>query len=173
MDFCLQDSPDPLPASGTGNISSWRAVTMRVRDQVLSVLATFLLCCTAVLFVANASPTWAQSTNTGTVAGLVTDASGAVVEGATVTLTDISKNVVRTATTNSAGRYTFVDVNPSVYSVAVSKEEFSTTKTENQEVKVGVALTVNLSLQVGGQNVVVEVSAVGNELQTMNATVGT
>ena len=38
--------------------------------------------------------------------------------------------------------------------------------------QVGVNLTVNLALQVGGANVVVEVSSVGNELQTMNATVG-
>ena len=49
---------------------------------------------------------------------------------------------------------------------------FATTKTENQVVQVGVNLTVNLVLQVGGANVVVEVSSVGNELQTMNATVG-
>ena len=39
-------------------------------------------------------------------------------------------------------------------------------------VKVGVATTANLSLQVGGGNVVVDVTAMGNELQTMNATVG-
>ncbi|MGB6802702.1 MAG: hypothetical protein WBE31_10560, partial [Candidatus Sulfotelmatobacter sp.] len=39
-------------------------------------------------------------------------------------------------------------------------------------VQVGVNLTANLVLQVGGANVVVEVSTVGNELQTMNATVG-
>ena len=43
---------------------------------------------------------------------------------------------------------------------------------QNQEVKVGVAITLNLALQVGGSNVVVEVTAVGTELQTMNATVG-
>jgi hypothetical protein len=145
---------------------------MRLRAQILPVLVTLLLCSAAMLCVVNASPAWAQSTNSGTVAGLVTDASGAVVAGATVTLTDTAKNLASTATTNASGRYTFVDVNPSVYSVTVSKAGFSTTKTENQEVKVGVALTVNLSLQVGGANVVVEVSAVGNELQTMNATVG-
>ena len=49
---------------------------------------------------------------------------------------------------------------------------FRRRKVENQEVKVGASLTLNLSLQVGGSSVVVEVSAVGNELQTMNATVG-
>ena len=115
---------------------------------------------------------WAQSTSTGTVAGAVTDSSGAVVSGANVTLTDTSTNIVRTATTNAAGRYTYVDVNPGIYNIAVSKPGFSTTKTDSQEVKVGASVTLNMTLQVGGTNVVVEVQATGNELQTMNATVG-
>jgi hypothetical protein len=125
-----------------------------------------------VVGMGSALPAWAQSSSTGTVGGAVTDPSGALVAGATVTLTDISTNVALTTTTNPSGRYIYVDVNPGVYSIAVSKAGFETTKTLNQEVKVGASLTVNLSLQVGGANVVVEVSAVGNELQTMNATVG-
>jgi hypothetical protein len=102
----------------------------------------------------------------------VTDPSGAVVAGATVTLTDKATNIPRVATTNEAGRYVYVDVTPSIYSISISKAGFATTRTENQEIKVGASLTVNLSLQVGGASVVVEVSAVGNELQTMNATIG-
>jgi hypothetical protein len=117
-------------------------------------------------------PAWAQSISTGTVAGTITDPSGAVVAGATVTLTDTSTNISRAVTTNPAGRYFFADTAPGTYNVAVSKAGFSTVKAEKQVVQVGVALTVNLALQVGGTNVVVEVSAVGNELQTMNATVG-
>src|ERR1700733_9695373 len=132
-------------------------------------LALFLL---VVVCVGSALPAWAQSTSSGTVAGLISDPSGAGVSDATVTLTDPSTNVARTATTNATGRYYFADVTPGVYSISVSKSGFSTTKAEHQEVQVGVALTVNLALQIGGANVVVEVSAVGTELQTMNATVG-
>ena len=51
-----------------------------------------------------ALPMWGQSTNTGTVAGTITDQSSAVVEGATVTLTDASTKIARSATTNAAGR---------------------------------------------------------------------
>ncbi len=132
-------------------------------------LALFLL---VVICAGSALPTWAQSSSTGTVAGSVTDPSSAVVAGATVTLTDKSTNIARTTSTNSTGRYVFIDVTPGMYSIAISKAGFATTKTENQEVKVGASLTVNLSLQVGGASVVVEVQGVGNELQTMNATVG-
>lgn len=132
-------------------------------------LALFLV---LVICVGSALPMWAQSSSTGTVAGSVTDQSGAVVPGATVTLTDTSTNVARTTVTNKDGRYIYVDVTPGVYSIAITKNGFATTKTEKQEVKVGEALTINLALQVGGASVVVEVQASGTELQTMNATVG-
>ncbi|MGA8501843.1 MAG: carboxypeptidase-like regulatory domain-containing protein [Candidatus Sulfotelmatobacter sp.] len=117
-------------------------------------------------------PLWSQSASSGTVAGSVTDQSNAVVPAATVTLTDTSTNIARTTSTNKDGRYIFVDVTPGIYDIAVAKSGFATTKTAKQEVKVGESLTVNLSLQVGGANVVVEVQATGTELQTMNATVG-
>jgi len=142
---------------------------MRVR-QVCSVSATLILCL-SVLALCSAVPTWAQSTSTGTIVGTVTDPSGAVVNGATVTLTDTSTKSARAGTTNDAGRYTFVDVPPGLYDLSISKQGFSTTKTQ-ATVTVGVSLTLNLSLQVGGGNVVVEVTAIGTELQTMNATVG-
>jgi len=136
--------------------------------RTLKVVLVLLL----VVCVGSALPAWAQSTSTGSVAGAVTDPTGAVVAGATVTLTDIGTNTARTAISNAAGRYIYVDVNPGMYSIAVSKAGFATTKTENQEVKIGASLTVNLALQVGGANVVVEVTTAGTELQTMNATVG-
>src|SRR5271169_3134205 len=139
---------------------------MYIRRMNLALVFLLVIC------VAGALPSWAQSTSTGTVAGSVTDPTGAVVAGATVTLTDIATNTPRATTTNASGRYIYVDVNPGIYSVAVGKSGFATSRTENQEVKVGASLTLNLSLQVGGANVVVEVTTAGTELQTMNATVG-
>ena len=144
---------------------------MRVRQQIFTSLFAVLLFGSAVLWLSSAKPAWAQSTSTGTVAGSVTDPSGAVVAGATVMLTDTSTKSSRSVTTNEAGRYIFVDVTPGAYDVSISKPGFSTTKTQTA-VNVGSTVTLNLSLQVGGGNVVVEVTAVGNELQTMNATVG-
>ena len=145
---------------------------MRIRQQISLSLFAILIFCSAVVWLSSAAPAWAQSTSTGTVAGSVTDSSGAVVAGATVTLTDIATKASRAETTNAAGRYVFVDVTPGIYNVAISKAGFATTKADNQAVKVGAVVTLNLALQVGGANVVVEVSATGAELQTMNATVG-
>src|SRR3984885_4608277 len=115
---------------------------MYIRSVKLALVLLLVVC------VGNSLPAWAQSTSTGTVAGSVTDPTGAVVAGATVTLTDIGTNTPRTTTTNPSGRYIYVDVNPGVYSITASKTGFSTTKSENQEVKIGASLTLNLSLQV-------------------------
>ena len=145
---------------------------MRIRHQISFSLFAILILCSAVLWLSSATPAWAQSSSTGTVVGAVADATGAVVGGATVTLTDTATNSARSTTTNGAGRYTFVDVNPGIYNLSVSKAGFSTSKVANQEVKVGAQVTLNVSLEVGGANVVVEVQATGAELQTMNATVG-
>ncbi|MGD1082252.1 MAG: carboxypeptidase-like regulatory domain-containing protein [Candidatus Sulfotelmatobacter sp.] len=144
---------------------------MRVRRQLFSSLFACFLLCSAVLWLSSAPSAWAQSTSTGTVAGSVTDPSGALVAGATVTLTDTSTKTSRSVATNDAGRFIFVDIPPGLYDMAIGKQGFSTSKTQTT-VKVGVVVTVNMALQVGGANVVVEVTAVGNEMQTMNATVG-
>ena len=104
---------------------------MHTRSLKLALVLLLVVC------VGSALPAWAQSTSTGTVAGSVTDQSGAVVASATVTLTDTSTNIARSTTTNKDGRYIFVDVNPGIYNISVSKAGFATTKTENQEVKVG------------------------------------
>jgi hypothetical protein len=144
---------------------------MRVHHQIISALFTGLILSCAALWLGSAPPIWAQSTNTGTVAGTVTDATNAVVNSVAVTLTDTATKTSRAASTNDSGRYIFVDVAPGTYDLTVGKQGFSTSKAEIT-VQVGAATNANMTLQVGGSNVVVEVTAVGNELQTMNATVG-
>ncbi|HUA16446.1 MAG TPA: carboxypeptidase-like regulatory domain-containing protein [Verrucomicrobiae bacterium] len=138
---------------------------MRVRQVVSVFLIATLFCLGGVLTA------WAQSTNTGTVVGTVTDASGAVVPGVSVTLSELGTSSTRTATTNDAGHYLFANIDPGLYSISLSKQGFATTKSQ-AEVKVGQSTTLNFSLQVGTSTTTVEVQATGTELQTMNATVG-
>jgi len=132
-------------------------------------LTLFLL---IVLCVGSSLSLWAQASSSGTVVGTVADPSGAVVNGATVTLLDKATNSARTATTNDAGRYIFVNVPPGTYDVTITKQGFATMKAPDVAVKVGTPTTLNSTLQVGGTTVEVEVKAAGTELQTMNATVG-
>ncbi len=72
-------------------------------------IATLSLVFLLIIFLGSGLPVLAQSTNTGTVVGTVTDASAAVVADAAVTLTDKSTKNARTVNTNSAGRYIFVE----------------------------------------------------------------
>ena len=139
---------------------------MQIRSVKLALVLLLVVCVGSVL------PAWAQSSSTGSVVGVVTDQTGAVVEGVAVTVTDVTTNTSRTTTTNANGRYIYVNVNPGIYTITVAKAGFATSKTERQEVKVGLTLTVDLSLQVGAASVVVEVRSVGTELQTLNSTIG-
>jgi len=116
---------------------------------------------------------WGQATS-GTVTGQVTDQSGAVVPGAQVTLTDVSTKTYQGQPTNSVGRFVFVDVKSGTYDVAVVAKGFRKLTVPSQQVIVGEALTLNLTLEVGAATQTVEVKAVpGAELQTLNSTVGT
>jgi len=131
----------------------------------LAVISALLLCCAA-------APVCAQTGSLGTMVGLVTDQSGAVVPDVTVTITDTSTKATRTAVTNSAGRYVFVNVTPGVYVVTFTKAGFSKVTIPNDEIVVGETSTNNVTLKVGSESQTVEVEASGVELQTLNATVG-
>jgi hypothetical protein len=131
----------------------------------LAVISTLLLCCAA-------APLWGQTGSQGTIVGLVTDQSGAVVPDVAVTITDKATNAVRTTTTNTAGRYTFVNVPPGTYDVTFTKSGFAKVSVPNDVVAVGEVSTNNVTMKVGTESQTVEVAASGVELQTLNATVG-
>jgi hypothetical protein len=118
-------------------------------------------------------PASAQATSSSTVTGVVTDQQGAVVPGATVRLTDTGTGSVQTTTSNSVGRYVFVNVLPGTYSATVTKDGFNIFKVAAQKVNVGTTVTINATLEVGAATTTVEVTAApAAELQTTSATVG-
>ena len=133
------------------------------------VFACSVLFC---VFALVPSALFSQSASTGTVAGTVTDPSGAAVVGASVTLTDAATNAVRTVSTNEDGRFLFVDVQAGTYNATISKDGFRTSKLTGQIVNVNSALTLNVILEVGSVTETVEVTANNADLQTQNATVG-
>jgi len=116
------------------------------------VVTALLLCCTA-------SPAWAQTTTMGTITGLVTDQSGAVVPDVNVTITDKATKSVRNTTTNTAGRYVFVNVPPGTYDVTFTKAGFAKVSVPNDVIAVGEVSTNNVTLKVGSESQTVEVAA--------------
>src|ERR1700674_420631 len=69
--------------------------------------------------------------------GTVTDQSGGVIAGATVTITDVQKNVSRTLTADSAGEYVAPNLDPSTYRLRVEYKGFKTFTRENIQLGVG------------------------------------
>jgi hypothetical protein len=124
------------------------------------------------LFAFSPSALMGQAASSGTVAGTVTDPSGAAVVGATVTMTDPTVTGSRTASTNETGRFIFANVTPGTYNVTINKSGFRLAKLSDQVVAIGSALTLNVALELGSTTEVVEVTASGSDLQVLNATVG-
>ncbi len=141
-------------------------VSFSPKTQFAAMFAA-LLC----LFALCPASLHAQAASSTSIAGIVTDSSGAVVVGASVKLTDKATNTPRTNSTNDAGRYFFANVPPGEYEIAVSKSGFRITKTI-VTASVGIPLTVDLKLELGSVSETVEVTASNTELQTLNATVG-
>ena len=117
---------------------------MRRVRLLLSIVSVFtiaasLLCCAVI-------PAAAQTTTMGTITGLVTDQSNAVVPDTTVTIKDKATNTVRTTASNAAGRYVFVDVRPGTYDVTFVKAGFATVSVTNDIVAVGEVSTNNVTL---------------------------
>lgn len=112
--------------------------------------------------------------STGGIAGRIADPSGAVVAGAQVKLVDVSTGAVRTAKSNSSGRYAFTGLALGNYNLSITANGFQSMTVTNVPVTVNHTAVENLSLKVGEstQTVTVE-STAGTNLRMTNATVGT
>lgn len=99
----------------------------------------------------------AQNTNSGDIRGTVTDATGAVMPGVTVTLDDVDKNVTHTYVTDGAGLYDTGSIVPDHYTVAFTKPGFTTYVRGPITLQVGIS-TVNGHLTVGATTQTVTVN---------------
>ncbi len=97
--------------------------------------------------------------STSEIKGRITDPNGAVVNGATVTVSDTSKGISRTATTDAQGEYRFLSLTPGTYQLRVEANGFRTQLVNAVQVTVGQTADQNASLQIGDASATVEVSA--------------
>ncbi len=117
--------------------------------------------------------TLAQSGTTGALSGTVTDPSGAVIAGATVTATNIGTGQARTSTTDANGSYKFSLLQPGSYSVKFSAAGFKTSEVASVTVNATETAVLNQPLAVGAQSEQITVESTTERLQTQNATMGT
>lgn len=108
--------------------------------------------------------------NQARLSGNVTDQSGGVLAGATVTITDVQKNVSRTLATDSAGEYVAPNLDPSAYKLRVEYRGFKTYTRENIQLGVGQDARADVTLQPGEQAQTVTVSEELPLVETTTAT---
>ena len=151
------------------------AVTTQPKVRRMKALSTFALIFALLSFGAfNAFP----QAETGQIVGTVVDPSGAFIPNATVTVRSIATGAERTSTTSDSGAFTFPNLQPDVYQVSVTAPGFNTLR-QQATVAVGTKLGLDLKLEVGKAETVVEVTgasaaiAVNTETQTIGSVLST
>ncbi len=138
---------------------NWRTVTF----SLWSILCICLLV---------SSPAARAQVDQGTILGTVQDKTGAVIPGATVTLTDTDTGLTLTRQTNGSGIYVFSPVKIGNYNVSATASGFQTTTQQAVRLDIQQRLNVVLTLQPGAVSQTVTVPSGAPLLQTQDAAVG-
>ncbi|MBZ5659322.1 MAG: TonB-dependent receptor [Acidobacteriia bacterium] len=110
--------------------------------------------------------------NSGRISGSITDQSGAVITGATVTVRDPERGTTRTLTTDDAGAYSAPNLTPGSYVVKVEYQGFKSVERQNIVLEVGKEVRVDLALQPGDQAQMITVTESIPLVETSNAVLG-
>ena len=111
-----------------------------------------------------------QATTTGTLAGTVTDHTGAVMPSATLTMTNPATGSRNVQTTNSVGAYTFSDLQVGTYRLTVTAPGFATKVTDNIAIQTGRSANLNISMSLGATSQEIEVTSGSEVLETTTNT---
>jgi len=124
---------------------------------VISIFVLILTMCWA------ATPARAQTGNSGTIEGTVTDPVGAVIPGATVEILNPVSRYAQTAVTDAAGTFRFRNIPFNPYHLVVKAANFAS-YTQDVDVRSGVPVTVAITLKVGTATTTVTVEETGGDL---------
>ncbi len=133
------------------------------RIKTLTLLTLVVLLCPYVLF--------GQATD-GNITGTVTDATGAVIPGATVELINMNTGVETLTESDASGIYRFNNVLVGQYRVTARAEGFKPAAKGNVSVAMNRTITVNLALEVGDVATQIEVVEAAAQIDTTTATIG-
>lgn len=144
---------------------------LRASDPSLFRVSLRVLVCVALLTCC--WPAAFGQINFSTLRGTVTDSSGAIVSGATVTLNDsISGTVLRSQQTNEQGNYEFLDVNPGTYRLRGSRAGFKSYTADHLILTSGEVRRVDIPLPLGSASETVQVTAGAQIIDTETGQIG-
>ncbi len=146
---------------------------MRIVCGIGNLAARWLMTA-AALFSLTAALAWGQSQSiNGTIRGQVSDASGAPIAGANVTVTNHDTGYVRQVTTDASGLYVAADLSLGTYTVAVQVTGFAPVSNSGVIIQAGTSAVVNETLQPGTVTAQVEVTADAPIVNAATFTIGT
>ena len=128
-----------------------------------------------VLLVVGNVPLAAQTTlGAGAVSGYIQDESGALIAGARITLTEVTKGLARRFESSAGGSFLIPSVIAGVYSLRVEKEAFSPQLINGLKIEVGTQAAVAITLRIGGIHTAITVLAPNTiELDAESNMIGT
>src|SRR3984885_11637425 len=141
---------------------------MRLMDAVAFVARNSTI---AGVLLASTAGAFGQA-GRGSISGLITDPSGAIVAGAKVVALEQGTGIKTSTVSTAAGIYSFVALAPGKYQLTVSEKGFDTVVQKNISVSVDQDSAVNVTLTVGSVNEVVTVNEAASLVDTSNSTVG-
>src|SRR6266478_984549 len=109
----------------------------------------------------------------GEITGSISDATGAVIAGAEVTVANLATNQARKATSNDTGIYSVPYLVPGSYNIHASKSGFKVTNRSGVEVEVGGVARIDFKLEIGEVSQTMEVSGGAPQLATETSSIGT
>ena len=133
-------------------------------STALRMWARLLVCGMALVLLSVTGK--AQTAGTGNVQGVVEDPSGALIQNATVVVTNVATQVKHTVVTDTSGLYSFPNLAIGTYTLEVTATGFQRYRKTNIVLDVGSSIAVNVAMKVGGTDQTVEVEAAGIALQT-------
>jgi hypothetical protein len=142
---------------------------MNVKDYGLVFRRFFLM--TPLVFLLCCRSTTAQ-TATGRIIGTVSDAQGAAIAGAQVTITNTGTDVRSGAVTNADGFYQILELSIGTYTVTAEHEGFSKVVTAPEPLDINQSLRIDVHMKVGSVVETVRVDAQAAQVETVNPTIG-
>ncbi len=142
-----------------------------ISSKRISLPQRLVMAATLAATALAATPAFAQAP-VGSIAGVVTDPSGALVRGASVTAVSLSTGATRTGTSDSQGFFVIPTLQPGEYLLRIANTGFADFVASRVVVEVGQTARVDASMTVQGLNERVDVSAGTSAVDTSQATVG-
>ena len=125
-----------------------------------------VVCIGILLFPAKSH---SQAAGTGSIQGSIVDSTGAIIQKASVTVTNVATQVKHVAVTEGNGLYSFPNLEIGTYTIDVVAEGFEHYIRSNVVLEVGSSIAINIDMPVGRTDQKVEVQASGLSLQTEDA----